>query len=354
MKKGAVILKGIILAIVIMLVLISVRWLFFNVIKRNSIIDGLVNFRETVINDMEAGKEDGIYYVKNVNKKDVNMINLYIDSAIANVDTYRIILESGDYLAIQLNYIKSDNYYVLRKYLYGEEIPADNTRANEIYNVIESFIDRNITLGMSDYDKEIAVHDYIVKNCMYGFPEVRDDVYTAYGVLVTKMGVCDGYAEAFYLFMSCLGIECDIVVGDTCEGLHAWNQIKLDDNWYHVDLTWDDSLPDMGEYVKHSYVNLTDEVLDKTHSWEHQFYNRCSSDSYNYYKKSYYFYEDYDDFKKGIARQYGRSNVLEAAVIDIQEQPDLSFLFGSGGIRKVNYIVEDMKEYKVVIIYVNK
>mgnify|MGYP002711479893 CR=1 FL=1 len=125
---------------------------------------------------------------------------------------------------------------------------------------------------MSDFDKEIAVHDYIEENCVYGYPDNNDDAYTAYGALAMHQSVCDGYAEAFFIIMSCLGVKCDIVVGSTEEGLHAWNQIELGGEWYNVDLTWDDSLPDMGSYLKHTYVNVDDSTLELTHSWEKLLY----------------------------------------------------------------------------------
>ncbi|MGN0395360.1 MAG: transglutaminase domain-containing protein [Coprococcus sp.] len=354
MKKYVVFLKGIILICILTLMFGAGRWIFFNIIKHDSILDGLVSFREAVIDDMESGKDTAVYYVRNVKKSDVHMINQYIDSAYGNVNTYRVIVESGDYLAIQLDFELSDNYYVIRKYLYNEEIPSDRPKAEKIYDVIKAFIDANITIGMTDFDKEIAVHDFIVKNCAYGYPENKDDAYTAYGVLVSHTAVCDGYAEAFFMFMSCLGIECDIVVGDTSEGLHAWNMIKLDDEWYHIDLTWDDSLPDMGAYVKHVYVNLDDKTISQNHTWEEQFYNKCTSEKYNFYKKKFYYYSTYDDYKSNIKIQLGKSNVLEAGIEDVSNSPDLSFLFNQGGIRKINYVVEDMGYYKVLVVYLNK
>ncbi|MCQ5120546.1 hypothetical protein NE701_15275, partial [Coprococcus eutactus] len=66
-----------------------------------------------------------MYFVKNVKKQHLPNINNYIDSAYGSVDTYRILIESGDYLAIQLNFDLSDNYYVVRKYLNGTDIPGD-------------------------------------------------------------------------------------------------------------------------------------------------------------------------------------------------------------------------------------
>ena len=335
------------------IMMIGFRWFFFEVLKSDQMLDGLVEFRASVVKDMESGSRSGMYFVKNVKKNDVPNINKYIDSAYGSVDTYRIIIESGDYLAIQFNFELSDNYYVVRKYLYGTDIPGDNERALRIYDVVDGFIDRYITDGMTDFDKELAVHDYIVSNCHYGYPENKDDAYTAYGALVLERSVCDGYAEAFFVIMSCLGVDCDIVVGSTDEGLHAWNQVALGGEWYNIDLTWDDSLPDMGNYIKHTYVNVADDVLERTHIWQKQFYRECTEDTYNFYSKKFYRYECFDDYVKGVKIQLGRNKVVEAAVRTDEATFDLSFFYNYGNINSINYAIEDMGEYKIIVVYLN-
>jgi hypothetical protein len=335
------------------IMMIGFRWFFFEVLKSDQMLDGLVEFRASVVKDMESGSKSGMYFVKNVKKNDVPNINKYIDSAYGSVDTYRIIIESGDYLAIQFNFELSDNYYVVRKYLYGTDIPGDNERALRIYDVVDGFIDRYITDGMTDFDKELAVHDYIVSNCYYGYPENKDDAYTAYGALVLGRSVCDGYAEAFFVIMSCLGVDCDIVVGSTDEGLHAWNQVALGGEWYNIDLTWDDSLPDMGNYIKHTYVNVADDVLERTHIWQKQFYRECTEDTYNFYSKKFYRYECFDDYVKGVKIQLGKNKVVEAAVRTDEATFDLSFFYNYGNINSINYAIEDMGEYKIIVVYLN-
>lgn len=343
----------VIIVAVLAIMMIGFRWFFFEVLKSDQMLDGLVEFRASVVKDMESGSKSGMYFVKNVKKKDVPNINKYIDSAYGSVDTYRIIIESGDYLAIQFNFELSDNYYVVRKYLYGTDIPGDNERALRIYDVVDGFIDRYITDGMTDFDKELAVHDYIVSNCHYGYPENKDDAYTAYGALVLERSVCDGYAEAFFVIMSCLGVDCDIVVGSTDEGLHAWNQVALGGEWYNIDLTWDDSLPDMGNYIKHTYVNVADDVLERTHIWQKQFYRECTEDTYNFYSKKFYRYECFDDYVKGVKIQLGRNKVVEAAVRTDEATFDLSFFYNYGNINSINYAIEDMGEYKIIVVYLN-
>jgi hypothetical protein len=329
--------------------------MFFNIIHERDVLDGLVELRVSVMNSMEQGKETGIFYVKNVETKDINDINKYVDSAFGSVSSYRVLLSSGEYLAIEFTFDKSDNYYVVRKVLYGEDIPSDNQRATEIYNVYADFYNSYIQEPMSDFDKEVAVHDYLVKRCQYGYPENTDDAYDAYGIMVEGKAVCDGYAEAFFLMVTCLGIDCDIVVGTADGESHAWNQIKLDNQWYNVDLTWDDSLPDMGEYVKHTYMNVDDSALGVTHVWDGEFYNECNSRTKSYYQSTFAFYQDYDSFKTGILRQAGRSSLVWEAAIDgyTSKDIDLTFLYDSTNVGRIRYLVEDMGTYKVVVIYVN-
>ena len=66
------------------------------------------------------------------------------------------------------------------------------------------------------------------------------------GALLEKNTVCMGYAMACEHCLTSLGIECKIVAGNTKkqknyfpgEINHAWNQVKLGDKWYNVDITW--------------------------------------------------------------------------------------------------------------------
>lgn len=96
-----------------------------------------------------------------------------------------------------------------------------------------------VSPSMTDLQKAQVIHDYLVRTCAY----VHDDSYTqysAYGPLVLRQGVCEGYAMAYKLLMAKLGIDCIYVSSD--EMNHGWNMVKLDGRWYHVDVTWDDPL----------------------------------------------------------------------------------------------------------------
>ena len=61
--------------------------------------------------------------------------------------------------------------------------------------------------------------------------------HTAYGALVNKEAVCEGYAKAYKLLMDAMGIPCDVVINEE----HAWNVVCLEGKWYLVDVTNDDT-----------------------------------------------------------------------------------------------------------------
>jgi len=112
----------------------------------------------------------------------------------------------------------------------------------------------NITAENSitnDFEAIYAVHNYLCDTVTYAPEDKQDYVicHSAYGALHAGIAVCDGYAKTFKLILNKMGIECDVVYNDT----HAWNTVKLDDAWYMVDLTCDDSSGESANYTTGNY-----------------------------------------------------------------------------------------------------
>ena len=140
-----------------------------------------------------------------------------------------------------------------------------------------------LTEGMTDYEKELAFHDWVVENLSYfwgGFGvEESEYASTPYGGLVEREGICLGYASTFQLLMDLAGVECMTVVGASAgsEEDHAWNLVRLDGEWYAVDTTWDDptdpTAPDsvaVSYGRAHRYFNVTSDFLRETdHQWDY-------------------------------------------------------------------------------------
>lgn len=140
--------------------------------------------------------------------------------------------------------------------------------------------------GMTDVEKALALHDYLALNCAYAYKEYLEDtldtvehVYDSYGALVNGKAVCQGYAEAYRLLLSTVGIQSDLC--SSGEMNHAWNVVMIDGNWYHVDVTWDDPTWNREGQVFHSYFLLSDaEMGERGHyGWWTQ--TNCVSTEYD-------------------------------------------------------------------------
>ncbi len=117
----------------------------------------------------------------------------------------------------------------------------------------------------SDYENELAIHDYLAENLDYDTNAGTS--YNAYEALVCGRAVCGGYAECFKTFMDLLGIE-NVTLSGTARGEeHIWNAVKLDGRRYQVDVTWDDPVNASVIPFDHAYFNISDTDMAIDHAW---------------------------------------------------------------------------------------
>lgn len=161
----------------------------------------------------------------------------------------------------------------------------------------------NIAKDMPPYMKVFAIHNYIINNCKYAedYDTNSDPVYyTAYGTLVKGEAVCDGYASAASLLFNMCGIENIKIAGESKGVGHAWNLIKLDDEYYHIDTTWDDPVSHNGlNYLKYDYYNLNDEQISTDHTWEKSDYPQAIGSLYTYSKTVELIRNDSNSYTEG-------------------------------------------------------
>jgi transglutaminase/protease-like cytokinesis protein 3 len=137
---------------------------------------------------------------------------------------------------------------------------------------VSSIAKKIIKTNMSSTQKLQAIHDYLVKNCVYDEgvnTSGYDNAYTAYGCLIEKSAVCQGYTAAFNLLAAKAGITSINVSGVAKGGNHGWNMVKIGSSIKYVDVTWDDPLPDQGSKakVRQTYFLVTQSVMAKDHTW---------------------------------------------------------------------------------------
>ncbi|WP_010289953.1 transglutaminase domain-containing protein [Kurthia massiliensis] len=136
---------------------------------------------------------------------------------------------------------------------------------------------------MSDLQKVIAVHDYIVRNHQYEM-NTTGSPFTVYTFMHEKQGVCMAYALLFAKMMDELNIPCHYVVGkaDGESNLgHAWNMVQLEGHWYHIDATWNDLGSKMKSHdIRYRYFLRSDRFMERDHHWNHDHYPQCLSETY--------------------------------------------------------------------------
>lgn len=138
-------------------------------------------------------------------------------------------------------------------------------KSDKMVNVANSIV-TSMEGGLDEFTLELRIHDKILEMCKYAddVKSSKDDylAFTVYGVLVNGSAVCEGYSKTFQYLMSQLGIECTTIMGRGKTELHMWNSVKINGNFYFVDVSWDDSK----EYSKYDYFNITEEQLLKDHT----------------------------------------------------------------------------------------
>lgn len=152
----------------------------------------------------------------------------------------------------------------IRYFQMYSNISADKCKEmqKEFYTAVKKIITA-IPAGAKEYERELFLHDYIIKNCLY----VDEDMwqrYSPYGALIQHEAVCEGYSEAFQLLLNCAGIESTVVVGKSDGHPHQWNIVKIEGSWYNLDITWNDSDEEKDDELDlYFYFNVDEEFMLK-------------------------------------------------------------------------------------------
>lgn len=324
----------------------------FDFLEPLDTVESLNDFTKYVEKQLEDGTEEFDIYAKNLSESEIKGVNRKLDGFFGVVKTYAIIRKRSDgTMKIHVKLLRSDNWWVYKKLVEKKEITFPNSQTQQMYAKAEEILHSLIKEGMSDMEKEQNIHDYIVKNCVYAEEYVndhtknsanaeQDNVYKAYGVLIEKKAVCNGYSEAMYLLLSAAGLQCKMVVGTADGQDHAWNEVKVDGEWYQVDATWDDPTPDQKDVVQYLYFNLTDRQLEDTHIWDQKNYPTCENEQYNYFVYYQKICQDYPEFVTKVNKAIKKKeNNISLLVKDYKkENYNMSFVLDQhNNVKKASY-----------------
>lgn len=117
---------------------------------------------------------------------------------------------------------------------------------------------------MTDKEKLKLIHDALIEKVTYTYPvdakaEELPYLDSVYGAMVKGAAQCGGYSKAYRYLLNAMGYDNVLVYGirnydgeQKAEVLketaavsyeeHMWNMVKLNDNWFAIDTTWDDPI----------------------------------------------------------------------------------------------------------------
>ena len=135
-------------------------------------------------------------------------------------------------------------------------------------------IQKDVIQDEQDPEKMIKlIHDYIINNSRYDSDRsdqktVKYQSDTAYGNLIQGYGICGGYADSMKLFLDLYQIPNYKIASEN----HVWNLVKVNDQWLHLDLTWDDPIVTNGKDVlEYNFFLITTQELQELQTNQHNF-----------------------------------------------------------------------------------
>ncbi|MBQ3285545.1 MAG: hypothetical protein IJH40_07890 [Ruminococcus sp.] len=255
----------------------------------NVIYDAVLNFKETAGN-----------FPAHTKRQEVNKVLrcVYFDHP-------EIFWFDGKYSTNYQTDTDIVNYVDFTYFLNPDEARA---RQKEIDDAVAVFM-KDINRNMSEYDIALSIFENIISLVDYDTLKLEKSqqlrfFYThnlrnIYGVFVEKKAVCAGYAKAFQYLTNRMGIECSFVGGKVKDSMHAWNLIRLNGEYYYIDVTWDDHSDTKNPFfssqeITYDYFCIDSKTLMRDHEPENTLpLPECTAKECNYYYKNGLLLNDY-------------------------------------------------------------
>lgn len=177
----------------------------------------------------------------------------------------------------------SDCILMLRAHQDASFLPALSEKSRLALRKAQQIVAEVCSLYRSEYERAVALHDYIVLNTRYESRlgiAARADATTK--LLLDGVAVCDGYAHCYGMLLSMAGIENKFLVGKGDGIEHIWNLVRLEGKWTHIDITYNDPKPDQAGRVMYTYFGMSDARMASNHQWNRGAYPAATSDALFY------------------------------------------------------------------------
>ena len=212
----------------------------------------------------------------------------------------------------------------------------DINECNNMMNELDIITDKIISEinAETEFDKELYIHDYIVRNCSYS---ESTNASNAYGCLIDKNAICSGYSRAAMLLLNKAGVNSMVISGTgiTSENekiSHMWNIVWINNEPYHLDVTWDDPVSESDDFISHLFFNLTNKQISVDHV-DLSFNIQSVNPTYNYFEKKGLLFYNFDKSTAIIIAEKLNENIKNGInFIEIRFFDDNSYLSAVEGI----------------------
>ncbi len=232
------------------------------------------------------------------------------------------------WVGFDYEYVENENTIDFYPAYILSENEAD-TLSLQLENKIDEIVS-GIDYLLSDYEKELYIHDYICENTTYDKSTYKTNGHTAYSSLLNGKSICEGYSRAVQMLLNEVDIDNYLVIGNGIsedgEEPHMWNIVTLYGENYHLDATWDDPVGET-EY-NHYYFNVTDEYITRDHTDIAPDGNRCISMNHNYFVVENIYVKNFNSFNEHVERS-----------VDVLRQ----------GENTVEFLFESTEDYKKAV-----
>lgn len=222
----------------------------------------IINIYYTIIN---SGMEEFSFYCPSDYKDCLNDVEDISDNQnlLSGINNYVPVFNS--FKNIETEYDTLGKVIVRITHTYSEK------EQKEIMEAMDKIEQEVIRPEMSNEEKIKTIHDYIINHTKYDKDRSDNQIKqyksdTAYGALIEHYAICGGYADAMKLFLDRFGIKNYKVASEN----HIWNLVYENNNWVHLDLTWDDPITDIGtDVIEYDYYMITTEELHQLETDQH-------------------------------------------------------------------------------------
>ena len=166
---------------------------------------------------------------------------------------------------------------------------------------------------LDEKGKELFIHDFIVNNVKYDKLK-KEYSHEIIGALGNGVAVCEGMAKAVKILCDELGIWCIVALSEANpdKGIkyrHAWNVIRIDGTYYHLDATFDNTLS-KGDVVRYDYVNLSDKQVFRDHEPVIWSVPECTEGDHFYYREKKVSWTTPDEVRNRARQAVKKNKVL--------------------------------------------